>query len=40
VVELLFEALIGQKIKYGALIGQKRVERELEEQGIPIFDIL
>ena len=41
-VELPFEALIGQKLKSGALIGQKQVkhEREPKEQGIPILDIL
>jgi hypothetical protein len=30
VAELLFEALIGQKVKSGAFIGQKRVKREPE----------
>jgi hypothetical protein len=41
VVELLFEALIGQKQKFGVLIGQKQVkhEREPKEQGIPFLDI-
>jgi hypothetical protein len=41
VVDLLFEALIGQKLKSSALIGLKRVkhEREPEEQGIPILDM-
>jgi hypothetical protein len=41
VVELLFEALIGQKLKSGALIGQKQVEHEREpkEQEILILDM-
>ena len=42
VVELLFEALIGQKkLESGAVIDQKQVkhEREPKEQEIPILDI-
>jgi hypothetical protein len=31
--------LLVKKLKSGALIGQNRVEREPEEQGIPILDI-
>jgi hypothetical protein len=42
VVELIFEALIGQKVKSDALIAQKWVKRERESRGIitSIFDIL
>ena len=41
-VKRIFEDLIGQKVKSGALIGQQRVKRERESKGlvIPIFEIL
>ena len=42
VVELIIEALIGQRMKSSAIFGQKRVKREYESRGlvIPILDII